>query len=462
MLHNSMTVPTRERSSSILAIDKSAPEFVRVGVPYECAITVTNLACYAVEDVVLTNKLSDKLKLVSSDPKASSQEGGVMTWNLGTFAPGESKVVKTMVTPLSAGDLQCCTSVTYKQVACLTPQAISPELKVALEGPAEAGLCDTIPLKVTVSNTGTGALTNVVVNQALPEGLVTQDGKGSVAFKVGTLNSGESKSYNVNTKAQKTGSFSNSAKASADGDVTASSSSVTTSVKQAALKVEQSCPKDIYAGRNAEFKITVTNTGDAVAQGTVLKSEIPSGASFVRASEGGSKSGGNVVWNLGNLNPKQSASVSVTYKGGGGTLSSAASANAACCNAAQEACAAEVKGIAAILLEVIDVEDPVEVGNAETYIISVTNQGSAADTGVRVVAKLGEKYEFVSSSGATKGEYAAGDVTFAPLASLGAKEKATWQVVAKPKEAGENIFTVSLKSDQLKTGVGETEATTSY
>jgi uncharacterized repeat protein (TIGR01451 family) len=463
MLYGTMTNPTRDRSSSVLVVDKSAPEYVRVGVPYDYTITVTNLACFGVEDVVLTEKLNEKLKLSATDPKVSSQDGNVLKWDLGKFAPNESKSVKLTVIPQSAGDLTSCSNVTYKQVLCIAPQAISPELKVGIEAPQQAGLCDTIPVKITVSNTGTGGLSNVVVAQDLPAGLVTADGKSSVSFKAGNLNNGESKSFNLNLKAQKTGSFSNAAKASADGGITSGSNTVSTAVKQAVLKVNQSGPSEIYVGRNAEFKIAVTNVGDASSENTVLKSEIPGGSSFVRASEGGSKSGNNVVWNLGTLKPQQSANVTVVYKGSDQTsLKTVASANAACSDPAQAAANADVKGIAAILLEVVDVNDPIEVGEEENYEIMVTNQGSAPDTGIRVVAKLGEKFDFISAGGATKGTFSEGEVEFAPLPTLGAKQQAKWNVIAKPKAAGENIFTVSLKSDQLKTGVGETEATTSY
>ncbi len=42
-------------------------------------------------------------------------------------------------------------------------------------------------------------------------------------------------------------------------------------------------------------------------------------------------------------------------------------------------------GIAAVMLEVIDIEDPIPVGDTATYLITATNQGSAPQTNMKVV-----------------------------------------------------------------------------
>jgi uncharacterized repeat protein (TIGR01451 family) len=47
-----------------------------------------------------------------------------------------------------------------------------------------------------------------------------------------------------------------------------------------------------------------------------------------------------------------------------------------------------ITGISAVSLEVVDVDDPVKVGARTTYVISVTNQGSAAATNVSIACIL--------------------------------------------------------------------------
>ncbi len=121
-----------------------------------------------------------------------------------------------------------------------------------------------------------------------------------------------------------------------------------------------------------------------------------------------------------------------------------------------------IVGIPAVLLEVIDLHDPIEVGAQETYVITVTNQGSARDTNIKIVVELEESQDYVSSSGATAGKAAGRVITFDPLPSLAPKAKATWNVVVKAIKAGDVRFRVKLSCDQFTRPIEESEATYFY
>jgi len=121
-----------------------------------------------------------------------------------------------------------------------------------------------------------------------------------------------------------------------------------------------------------------------------------------------------------------------------------------------------VKGIPAILLECVDLADPIEVGAQETYVITVTNQGSADGTNIVVACTLPPEEQFVSASGPTKETVRGRQVTFAPLKSLAPKAKATYRVVVKGAKPGDVRFKVSLTSDQMTSPAGETESTHIY
>jgi hypothetical protein len=122
----------------------------------------------------------------------------------------------------------------------------------------------------------------------------------------------------------------------------------------------------------------------------------------------------------------------------------------------------EVTGIPAILLEVIDLEDPDEVGTTETYVITVTNQGSADDSGIRVVCTLEPNQEYVSSTGPTTGAARGNVITFQPLRVLPPKQQAVWRVTVRNVKAGDVRFTTTMTSDNLTRNVEETEATNVY
>jgi uncharacterized repeat protein (TIGR01451 family) len=113
------------------------------------------------------------------------------------------------------------------------------------------------------------------------------------------------------------------------------------------------------------------------------------------------------------------------------------------------ACATKVVGIAAILLEVIDLEDPIQVGKEVTYEIRVTNQGSATGSNIRLVCTLPASQQFVSGDGASAVKVNGQTVTMDALPSLEAKGLATWKLVVKAVAEDDARFLVELNSDQF-------------
>ena len=139
-----------------------------------------------------------------------------------------------------------------------------------------------------------------------------------------------------------------------------------------------------------------------------------------------------------------------------------ATASAYCAEPVTDSSRTAITGIAATHLEVIDLEDPVEVGSNTTYSIVVTNEGSAADSNVRITAILDDKLQYVSSAGVTAGSIMGKTITFAPLRSLDSKGKATWRIVVRGALPGDVRLKVTMNTDQLALPVEETEATHIY
>jgi uncharacterized repeat protein (TIGR01451 family) len=145
-----------------------------------------------------------------------------------------------------------------------------------------------------------------------------------------------------------------------------------------------------------------------------------------------------------------------------GTITNYVTAAATCAEGVRASVKTSVAGIPAVLLEVIDIDDPVEIGGQTTYVITATNQGSSPGTNISIVCTLEENEQYVSSSGATRGTLADDTVTFTPLRSLAPKAKATWRVVVKAVKAGDVRFKVTMNTDQITRPVQETEATHLY
>ena len=457
-------LPAGAMGCNVVSVEKSAPKQVIVGQPFNYSIKVCNLTKATLENVVVTETLPKNFSASETTPKAALG-GGVATWAVGKLGPQQCKIMTVRGTALTTGSLVGCTDVAWKNPeVCLAINAVRPALSVIKTGPASVILCDPITYKITVKNVVTGDACNVKLSDALPKGMATLAGKTELLWNIGALKPGESRTVTFQAKAEKTGTYTNKAMAMADGGLTAASAPVMTKVTKPALSVEKTGPQMRFIGRPATYSIKVTNTGDAPAADTVLVDALPSNALFVSATADGKLSGRQVTWALGTLAPGASKTVSVTLNMVSmGTVRNAATANAYCATGAGEATTL-VKGISAILLECVDVADPIEVGANETYVITVTNQGSAMGTGIVIECTLADEQEFVSATGAMGVKHTAKGkkVTFAALKSLDARGRAVYKVVVKGTKAGDVRFGVKLTSDQMDSPATETESTHIY
>jgi uncharacterized repeat protein (TIGR01451 family) len=447
-----------------IACNKTAPASVLAGQQFEYKISVSNPSEVEAKDVVVTDKLPDGVEFVSSNPSTEGK-GQTLTWALGSIAPGAAKSISVQVKATKTGKFENCAEVKaamdLSTRCCASTVVTSPKLAIEKRCPPTVTLCDPIEYVIVVRNTGDGPANKVQLTDTLPDGLTTTDGKKSVVSDVGDLGPGQSKEVRIAVKASKTGKFENKVVAKADGGLTAETT-CTTVVSKPDLAVTKTGPEMRYIGRPAVYEITVTNKGDAPARETVLTDTVPAGTEFTQASEGGKFAAGVVTWTLGTLEPAASKKVTVTLKPiAAGTVKNVAAAKAICAEASAEA-SMPVKGVPAILLEVVDVEDPIEVGANETYIITVTNQGSAEDVNIVIECTLPAEEEYVSSDGPTKAALTGKVVKFAPVASLAPKAKLVYKVVVKGLKEGDVRFKTSMDSDMIDPPVQETESTHIY
>ena len=456
-----MALPTGDFASSVLSLEKSAPKEVLVGKPFAYTIRLTNLTGAALKGVGLTGKLSDNVKLTGMEPKGTI-EGSHAKWDVGVLKPKETKQFEMQGSAKATGVLVGCSEVTFDvPEVCLSIRAVQPALKIEKTAPPEVLLCENITSKIVVTNTGTGEATNVRVHDVLPAGIMMLDGKTPAAYDFGNIPPGEARQLTIQTKASKTGEFTNKVTATADGGLTAEDSATTT-VRVPQLAVDVAGPRIRFVGRTATYEITVSNKGDADARDTVLVGTIPAGTALLNATDDATSAAGKISWKLGTIKAGASRKVTMALKmTEQGVARTTVAATAFCSKAAGEA-VTTVRGIPAILLECVDLEDPIEVNAQETYVITVTNQGSSVGTNIVIQCTLPAEQEYVSATGPTRVVSKGKAVTFAPLGSLAAKAKVVYRVVTKGLKAGDTRFKVALTSDQMSSPAEETESTHIY
>jgi uncharacterized repeat protein (TIGR01451 family) len=452
---NVLYIPTGERTGSGLMIEKRVPTEVTVGQEFEYQIIATNLTNTALENVIVTDTVGEGFRIVSSDP-AHDMNGSTARWALGSLAGKASKTIRVRAIAGAAGTITSCAGGSYTLALCSTINVVQPALRLTKQAPAEVSLCDVIPVKLVVTNSGTGAARNVKVRDALPAGLTTSDGKTSVELDAGTLAAGQSKEFNLQLKATKTGSYVNKGTAAADGNLNAESNSTTTLVRQPKLTIKAECGGVIIVGRNTTCKFTVTNTGDAACNTTVT-APVSANTAFVSADNGGTMANGNVTWNIGALAPNASKTVTMTVRSTGiGDITCRATANCPCADPVTDSCTSGVRGVADLGTTVTDDDGVVMIGDNHTYSVEVKNQGQIPLTNTKMIVTLPEGMEFVSSAnGRAVGrtvEFNFG--TVAPGATVAAK------FIVKSSRAGEALVVGETTCNEIKTPVRDDELTT--
>lgn len=457
----SMTYPWPE--CGIVRLDKSVPREVALNKSFDYYIVVTNLTETMLTNIVVNEKLSRGFELTRSSP-AARRDMDKLVWEIKSLGPKASKRITISGVATSAESLQHCTTVITPTVpACAPIRIVQPRLELARVVPDEALLCEAIPVVFVVTNSGTGTAQNVRIVDTLPIGLRTTDGQSKLVLDVGSLGEGQSRQFSAELRAAKVGRYTGKAIATSTMGLRAESAETTTIVSLPVLTVQNKGPEKQYLGRKATYEITVANRSDIPAKNTIIEETLPDGAASIEANENAKLSGTKLIWELGTLAPNTIKNVRVSYiPTEAGMQTNTATATAYCSEAVSSSVQTLVTGISALSLEVVDVEDPVRVDSQTTYVISVTNQGSATATNIRITCLLESNVQYLSSAGATAGSIEGQMVRFFPLSSLEPQARAAWRVIVAAVKSGDVRFKAVMNADQLTRPVEETESTHIY
>ena len=398
-------------------------------------------ACDDLCDAVVTAHLPEGVSFVRSTPEAKV-EGRKLTWFLGSMSRGERICAKVWLKCECEGELCACfcataTPVRFCSLLC-------------------AG--DAVHYTITVSNRGSCAAEDVVVTDNVPDGLSHSSCMRTLTYKLGTLHPCESKTINVCLVAEKRGKVTNTAVVTAcNADSTSCQS--TTCVCCCALECFKCGPKEQQVGKNADYQITVVNTGDKPLTDVVVTDNAPSSTSIV-AANGATINGNQAVWRLRELKPGEKVSFTLTLT----TCTPGCFTNKVYVSNCQGCCGScefttRWRGSPALGVCVETTENPICVGETTSYNVVVVNQGSEADSNVVVSATFPEGIQPIGVAGDAQGEIQGQTVKFGPIPNLAARQTLRLRVDATAKSSGDKRIKFSVSSDVLKTPLTEEEST---
>lgn len=355
------------------------------GQDLEYQLVVRNASNQAAHHVLVRNPLPANTRFVRAVPEPANREGGELVWQFGTLEGGATRDIRLVLAPTSAEDVRNCARVQFEHGQCVTTRIARPSFSLRKIGPAQATLNQVLNYQLLITNTGQVEVKDIVLTDLLPPGLQNATGEGNrLIWKVESLAPGQSRTFDYQVRTLQLGQHRNHAVASAAGGLRETAESLVT-VAEARMKVSMTGPPVGYLNYPAAYQITVANQGGLPLSNVVIDNPTPANAQIVSASQGGQNAGNGVRWVIGPLEPGASRTVDLVLK---------ATQVARIVNMAQATAEggltdrAEFEtnfaGASALGADVKVTNDPVPVGGATSYEVTIRNQGMVAATNVRI------------------------------------------------------------------------------
>jgi len=446
-----------------LTLQKSAPSEVQVGKAATFQIKLRNTGSVPAHNVEIRDEIPKGARLVTTNPRASRGVRGDLLWQLGTVKPGEEMIVEVQLLPVDEGEIGSVATVSFTADASARATATKPQLAVKTTGPSKVLIGEEVPLSITISNPGSGIARKVVLEERVPPGLQHPAGP-ELEYEIGDLKPNESRQLELKLTAAQAGRIGNVLVARGEANLRVEDR-FEVEVLAPQLDVTLEGPKRRYLEREATYTFSVTNPGTAPARQVQLVAQLPPGLKFVSANNAGhyDESTRTVQWLLEELPVKETGSVeliAMPVEIGAQTLRLRGSAEKGLSIEREQP--VMIEGIAAILFEISDTNDPIEVNGETTYDIRVVNQGSKAASNVQLVVQLPPEMRFVAAEGPTRQIVDGTRVAFEPLPRLAPKANTTYRVRVQGLKPGDLRIRAQLLTDEIRMPVTKEESTRVY
>ncbi len=450
------------RQEPSVSLEWVGPSTAKVGQPTGYSLIVRNTSNVPVQQVVVRARIPSGMTCGETEPKAIT-EGNLMVWELGALQPRQDKNLQMKLLAEQKGDVSPQAWVTFTGSALTHIKVREPKLSLKVQGPEKILLGETAAFTFAVSNPGDGSADRVKIHATLAEGLECPRGN-KIDFDIGNVAAGETRNVTVICMTKLGGAQKCEVAVEAEGGLRAKDTASVT-VTSPRLEVQLVGPGLRYLGRKALYSLKVSNPGDAAATNVTVSDVVPDGFKILAASDGGRHdfASHTVSWFLGEIKPGESHEVKVEVQAvnPGEFKHKAAAVGAHNLNAESEL-TTRVEGLSALMLEMVDTDDPIEVNSETSYEVRITNTGSKMETDIKLIATIPDKMEFKNATGPVRYRPEGKTIVFEPLEKLAPKADAVFHINVKALDQGAVRFKIQMTSASLTDPVIKMEATRIY
>tara|TARA_R110002072_G_scaffold303140_1_gene495554 strand:+ start:24165 stop:26255 length:2091 start_codon:yes stop_codon:yes gene_type:complete len=435
---------------------------INVGQSCELMLTVKNSGEANASDVVVDVFFPRTVRLTAASPKPAAAEASVV-WEFPSLDAGEEREIHITMIPSQRGELTANANVRFSTAATTQLAVEEPMLKLVMQGPKEVMMGEPASHVVTVSNPGTGVAHNVTLEVNIPEGLEHPKGK-RLKMELGSVNPGEQRSVRLSLTAVAGGSQNVSVIATS-GTELRQTANAAVAVLAPSLNLDVTGPALRYVGRDARYSLNLVNDGQAVTNNVRAMYVVPKGFEYLYASRGGKydETTRTVSWFVGSVSPKEVIELSLKLKpiepGEFNHVVRAVSEHGAI---AEANVATRIEGTASLVLEVLDLDDPVEIGRETAYEVRVRNEGSKEAQNVGLSFELPTGVKLINVKGPTQHIAESGLVVFKALPALEPGKTAIFQIHIRGADEGNHRVRARLTSDSIQEPLTVEELTRFY
>jgi len=423
---------------------------INIGQECELKLVVKNTGSSPAADVEVSAFFPTTVRLTHADPKPAQATDRV-TWQMALMAPGEQQTLKVKLIPSRRGDLGTTAHVRFTGAAGANFRVEEPMLKVALKAPTSVMLGDPIAQLITISNPGTGPAHNVKLDAVLSEGLEHTRGN-RIEMEIGSINAGETRTVRLGLAAVKGGKQSVTVTATSSSELSNVASNEL-EVVAPSLKIVAKGPGLRYKGRAAKYEIIVTNDGSVANNNVRVSQSIAKGFQFVSADRGGKfdDTQNAIHWFVGRLEPQQSLTVVCELMAAElGDFTHAVQVASDSGVRGDASVQTKVEGASSLSMEVVDLDDPVELGVETAYEIRLKNDGTKSATNVAIACELPPELQLLNATGPTSVGAQDRMIVFKAIPELAAGQSVAYRVHVKTAKEGNHRIRVKMSSDSVQ------------